>query len=74
MPRWLLFYLASDTKNAWRSIIQSFIALAIAGIYALIRIALFGGNSDTSLIECLLILAGSIILSYIIMKKLTKKK
>ena len=74
MPRWVYLMLAADPKKGIRTILQSFLVMAIASVYALIRIALFGETSDGYSIEGIIVLIVSIILSEVIMKKFSKKK
>lgn len=54
--------------------IQAAIAFAIAGAYAMIRMALFGDSNDMPIIESLIVFWGSIALSIVIMDKFLGQK
>ena len=55
-------------------LIRAVIAFAICCIYALIHMATFGTDSDLAVIESILLLIGSIVVSNVIVNKFSNKK
>lgn len=60
----------------WKAIItvKSVVAFVIVCIYGLISMAIFGEDSRASLLESILVLAGSILISNFIVNKFLKKR